>query len=52
MKTNYQVTEHKGDNYTVRIRKPILTAEERKKREEEVKAALVQFGRERMRSQK
>jgi hypothetical protein len=34
----------------VRIHKPILTAEERKAREEEVKAALVQFEIERRRS--
>ena len=45
----YTVTEHRNGKCTVIIRKPILTAEERKKREEEVKAALVQFGRERMR---
>ncbi len=46
----YQVTEHKSEKCIVRIHKPILTAEERKAREEEVKAALVQFERERRRS--
>ena len=49
--TRYQVTVHEDENCIVRIHKPILTAEERKKREEEVKAALVQFGRERMKNQ-
>lgn len=43
---NYQVTVHKGNNCIVRIHKPILSAEERKAREEDIKAALVQFGRE------
>lgn len=52
MKTEYIVTEHKGKNYTVRIHKPILTAEEEHRREERIKAALIQFGRERMRNQK
>lgn len=46
----YIVTEHKGKNYTVRVHSPILTAEEEQKREERIKAALVQFGRERMRT--
>jgi hypothetical protein len=43
---NYQVTVHKGNNCIVRIHKPILTEEERKIREERIKAALVQYGRE------
>lgn len=45
--TKYQVTEHETENYIAIVRKPILTNEERKAREEDVKAALVQFGRER-----
>ena len=52
MVTEYIVTEHKLEKCTVRIRRPILTAEERAKREEAIKAVLVQFGRERMRNQK
>ena len=42
----YKVTEHKGDKCTVRIHKPILTQEERKAREEDVKKALVRFYKE------
>lgn len=34
-------------NYIVRIHRPTLTAEERKAREEEVKAAIIQFEMER-----
>lgn len=49
---NYQETEYRNEKCIVRIRKPILTAEERKAREELIKAALVQFERERMRNQK
>lgn len=48
----YTVTEHKGKNYIVRIHKPILSAEERQAREKEVRKALIEFGRERMRNQK
>lgn len=44
----YEVTEHKRANYTVRIHRPILTDKERETRIKEVKAALVQYGRERM----
>lgn len=33
--------------YIARIHRPTLTAEERKAREEEVKKALIEFGRER-----
>lgn len=43
---NYQVTEYKGNNCIVRIHRPILSAEERKAREEEVKKALVRFYKE------
>ena len=45
----YQVTEHKSEKCIVRIHKPILTAEERKAREEDIKAALVRFEIERRR---
>lgn len=48
----YTVTELKGKNCTVRIHKPILTEEEYAKREEAVKEALIQFGRERRKCQK
>ena len=43
---NYEVTERKGKNYTARIHRPILTEEERKAREENVKAAMVRFYKE------
>ena len=39
----YTVTEHKGNGYIARIHRPILTEEERKKREDEVRRALVRF---------
>lgn len=42
----YEVTEHRSEKCIVRIHKPILTAEERKARENDVKKALVRFGRE------
>ena len=47
MMIEYQVTEHKAKNCIVRVHKPILSDEERNKREEEVKTALNRFGRER-----
>ena len=43
----YQVTEYKNDKCIVRVHKPILTIEERKAREEEIKKALVKFIKER-----
>ena len=43
----YQVTEYKNDKCIVRVHKPILTIEERKVREEEIKKALVRFIKER-----
>ena len=43
----YQVTEYRSEKCIVRIHKPILTAEERKVREENIKAALVRFEIER-----
>lgn len=46
----HNVTEHRSDKCIVRVHKPILTDDERKAREEDVKTALVQFGRERMRN--
>ena len=46
MALEYTVTEHKSEKYTVRIRKPILTAEERKAREEDAKKAIVRFYKE------
>jgi hypothetical protein len=42
----YNVSVIKGKNYTARVRKPILTADERKLREDEVKKALVTFYKE------
>ena len=42
----YQVTEHIGEKCIVRIHKPLLSEEERKKREENVKTALVRFYKE------
>lgn len=47
---NYEVTEYKTDKAIVRIRKPILTDEERKAREEEIKKALVRFEKERLKN--
>lgn len=43
---DYQVTEYKGEKCTVRIHRPILSAEEKKKREDEIKAAMVRFYKE------
>lgn len=48
----YQVTEYKGNNCIVRIHSPILTKEERRAREERIKEALVQYGREVYRNEK
>ena len=45
----YTVTEHRSDKCIVRVHKPILTDDEKKAREDDVKTVLVQFGRERMR---
>lgn len=42
----YAVTEYKCKNYIARIHRPILTDEERKVREENIKAAVVQFYKE------
>ena len=46
----YQVTEYKSDKCIVRVHKPILTVEEKKAREEEIKKALVKFAKERIKS--
>ena len=46
----YKVTVYEDEKCIVRIHKPILTAEERKAREAEVKKALVQFEIERRRN--
>ena len=43
----YQVNEYRNESCIVRIHKPILTAEERRAREKEIKAALVRFEIER-----
>jgi hypothetical protein len=48
MMINYQVTEYETDKAIVVIRKPILTDEERKARDEEIKKALVRFEKERL----
>lgn len=42
----YQTTEYKTEKCIVRVHKPILTEEERKKREEEVKKAIIEFEKE------
>lgn len=47
---NYTVTEYEDEKCIVRVHKPILTAEERRAREEEVKKALVAFEIERRRN--
>ena len=47
MKIEYVVTERRGNGYIARIRKPILTDEERRVREEAVKEAMVLVWQER-----
>lgn len=42
----YQVTIHEDEKCIVRIRKPILSEEEQKVREEKIKAAIVRFEKE------
>ena len=42
----YITTEYKGKGYVCRIHKPILSAEERKKREEACKKSIVEFYKE------
>ena len=42
----YKVTEYQSEKCKVRIRRPILTAEEREARVEDVKKALVRFYKE------
>ena len=42
----YKVTESRTKKAIVRIHQPILTAEERKAREEDAKSALVKFYKE------
>ena len=44
--TEYQVMVHENEKCIARIHRPILSEEERKVREENIKAALVQFERE------
>ena len=46
----YQITIHEDEKCIVRIHKPILTDEERKARKDDVKKALVQFYKERMKA--
>ena len=46
----YQVTEYRDEKCIVRVHRPILTAVERKAREEEVKKALVRFAKERIKN--
>lgn len=46
MMIEYQVTEHRTPKCIVRVHKPILTEEEAKARDEEIKAALVRFYKE------
>ena len=50
MKTKYKTTVYEDEKSIVRIHRPILTDEERKAREDEVKKALVQFYKERMKA--
>ena len=42
----YETTEFVGDGYRGKIHKPILTAEERHRREAEQKKALARYARE------
>jgi hypothetical protein len=48
----YTVSKYEDEKCIVRIHKPILTAEERRAREDEVRKALVQFEIERRRNKK
>lgn len=49
MMPEYTVTEHRGKNYVARIHRPILTDEERKAVEENMKTALIRFYKEKKR---
>ena len=46
----YKTTEHRSEKWIVRVHKPILTPEEEKERKEEVREALIRFGREKMKN--
>ena len=46
----YQVTEYRDEKCIVRVHRPILTVEERKIREEEVRKALIRFEKERIKN--
>lgn len=46
MKTKYKTTRFENEKCIVRIHKPILTAEEREARVQDVKKALVKFYKE------
>ena len=43
----YEVKEYQSEKCTIRVHHPILSEKEQKIRDKEIKAALVQFGRER-----
>ena len=45
MTNDYTVTVVEGDGCIIRIRKPILSADEYERREREVRKALNEFGR-------
>lgn len=49
---NYQINEQEYDNFIARVLKPQLEEEEKKAIREDIKAALVQLGREKMRRSK
>lgn len=51
MMPKYTVTEHKGKNYVARIHRPVLTDEESKAVEENIKTALIRFYKERSKAQ-
>ena len=46
MSQDYLTTEYRDKGCIVRVHRPILTSEERKRREEEVKLALIRFYKE------
>lgn len=46
----YEVKEYNRGNYIAVIRKPILTPEERKAREDECRKAMIRFYKETMRN--
>ena len=45
--TEYRTVEHRSKGCIVRVHIPILTEEEQRRRDEEIKSALIRFEKER-----